>query len=84
MVVANVSDFSKNVNIYLDKVSNNFEPLIINREKNENVVILSLNEYNSLIATNYELSSRKNEMRLDSAIEKLQNGKSFEKQLIKD
>ena len=39
---------------------------------------------NSLIATNYELASRKNEMRLDSAIEKLRTKKSFEKKLIFD
>ncbi|MDN5578746.1 MAG: prevent-host-death protein, partial [Chryseobacterium sp.] len=41
-------------------------------------------EYNSLMATNYELSSRTNEQRLDSAIEKLKNGKSFSKNLIEE
>ncbi len=45
---------------------------------------MSLKEYNSLMATNHELSSRKNEMRLDSAIEKLKNEKSFTKDLIED
>ena len=34
------------------------------------------------MATNHELSSRKNESRLDSAIEKFKNGKSFTKDLI--
>jgi antitoxin YefM len=32
---------------------------------------MSLDEYNSLAATNHELSSKANEARLDSAIEKL-------------
>jgi len=32
--------------------------------------------YHSLSATNHELSSRKNEMRLDAAIKKLRSGKS--------
>ena len=82
MLVANISDFRKDIKLYLDKVSENFETLIINRGKNENIVVMSLDEYNSLIATNYELSSRKNEMRLDSAIEKLKKGKSFTKDLI--
>ena len=82
MLVANISDFRKDIKLYLDKVVNNFETLIINRGKNENIVVMSLDEYNSLIATNYELSSRKNEMRLDSAIEKLKKGKSFTKDLI--
>ena len=45
---------------------------------------MSLDEYNSLIATNHELSSRRNEKRLDSAIEKLKNKKSFKKKLIEE
>jgi len=84
MIVANVSDFRKDIKMYLDKVSTNFEPLIVNRGKNSNVVIISLDEYNSLMATNHELSSRKNEMRLDSAIEKLKTGKTFVKTIIED
>jgi Antitoxin of toxin-antitoxin stability system len=84
MLVANISDFRKDIKSYFDKVTKNFETLIINRGKNENIVIMSLEEYNSLIATNYELSSRKNEMRLDSAIEKLKNGESFTRDLIEE
>lgn len=82
MIVANISDFRKDIKSYLDKVAKNFETLIINRGKEENVVIMSLEEYNSLMATNYELSSQKNEKRLDAAIEKLKDGKSFTKDLI--
>lgn len=59
----------------------NFETLIINRGKDSGIVVMSLQEYNSLMATNHELSSRKNELRLDSAIEKLREGKNFEKDL---
>ena len=84
MLVANISDFRKDIKLYLDKVAKNFDTLIINRGKNENIVVMSLDEYNSLIATNNELSSRKNEMRLDSAIEKLKKGKSFTKDLIEE
>lgn len=46
--------------------------------------LLSLEEYNALMATNHELSSRKNERRLDAAIEKFRNGKSFTKDLIEE
>jgi antitoxin YefM len=45
---------------------------------------MSLEEYNSLMATNYELSSRTNEKRLDAAIEKLRNNGSFSKDLIEE
>ena len=84
MLVTNISDFRNDIKSYLDKVAKNFETLIINRGKNENIVIMSLDEYNSLIATNHELSSRRNEKRLDSAIEKLKNKKSFKKKLIEE
>ena len=82
MLIASVSDFRKDIKSYLDRVSKNFETLIINRGKDSGIVVMSLSEYNSLIATNHELSSRTNEMRLDSAIEKLKSEKSFEKSLI--
>ncbi len=84
MVVTNISDFRKDVKSYFDKVINNFETLIINRGKDSGVVIMSLEEYNSLMATNHELSSRLNEQRLDSAIEKLKKGTSFSKDLIEE
>ena len=84
MLIASVSDFRKNIKSYLDKVSRNFETLIINRGKDSGIVVMSLAEYNSLMATNHELSSRANEIRLDSAIEKLKTHKSFEKILTED
>lgn len=46
--------------------------------------IISLDEYNSLYATQHELSSKINENRLDSAIEKIRKGSSFEKNLIEE
>ena len=84
MLIASVSDFRKDIKSYLDKVVKNVETLIINRGKDDGIVVMSLEEYNSLMATNHELSSRKNELRLDAAIEKLKNGKSSSKNLIED
>ena len=84
MLEVNVSDFRKDIKSYLDRVAKNFETLIINRGKDDSIVVMSLDEYNSLVATNYELSSRKNELRLDSAIEKLKGGKTFTKDLIEE
>lgn len=84
MIIASVSDFRKDIKSYLDKVAKNFETLIINRGKDSGIVVMSLTEYNSLMATNHEFSSRKNELRLDSAIEKLTSQKSFEKNILED
>lgn len=81
MLIASVSDFRKDIKRYLDKVSKNFETLIINRGNDSGIVVMSLEEYNSLMSTIHELSSLTNAQRLDAAIEKLKMGKSFEKQL---
>jgi antitoxin YefM len=82
MLTTTLSDFRKDIKHYLDSVTNNFETLIINRGKDSGVVIISLEEYNSLNATQHELSSKLNEARLDSAIEKLKKGQSFEKKIL--
>jgi antitoxin YefM len=84
MLTTTISDFRRDIKRYLDKVTDNFETLIINRGKDTGVVIMSIEEYNSLTATSHELSSRANEMRLDSAIEKLKKGSSFQKSLIEE
>ena len=84
MLTTSISDFRKDIKRYLDRVTENFETLIINRGKDSGVVIMSLDEYNSLTATNHELTSKINEARLDSAIEKLRNGVSVEKDLIEE
>ena len=81
MLTTTISSFRRDIKRYLDKVTENFETLIINRGKDNGVVIMSLDEYNSLSATQHELSSKTNEKRLDSAIEKLRKGSSFEKEL---
>lgn len=84
MLVTTVSEFRKDIKTYLDRVVKNFETLIINRGKDSGIVVMSLQEYNSLMATNHELSSRKNEQRLDSAVAKLKSGTTFNKNLIED
>lgn len=84
MLTTTLSDFRKDIKRYFDRVTQNFETLIINRGKDNGVVIMSLAEYNSLCATRHELSSRKNEQRLDAAIEKSKAGKIVRKDLLEE
>lgn len=81
MLTTTLSDFRKNIKSYLDKVTQSFETLIINRGKDTGVVIISLEEYNSLKSTQHELSSRINQLRLDDSIESLKSGKKLSKKL---
>jgi antitoxin YefM len=79
-----ISDFRKDIKKYLDDVNDNNETLIINRGKDLSVVVLSLSEYNSMCATQHEVSSKTNEQRLDRAIEKARSKSSFHKDLIEE
>jgi len=81
MLTTTLSDFRKDIKSYLDKVTQSFETLIINIGKDSGVVIISLEEYNSLKSTQHELSSRINQQRLDESIEALKSGKKLIKKL---
>ena len=82
MLTTTLSDFRKDIKNYLDKVTQSFETLIINRGKDTGVVVISLEEYNSMISTQHELSSRINQQRLDASIEALKSGRKSVKKLV--
>ena len=81
MLSANVSDFRKEMKKYLDLVIEDFETLIINRGKGKGAVMISLDEYNSLIETMYLLSTKANRDSLYEAIQQVKEGKLIEKDL---
>jgi antitoxin YefM len=74
MNVINFSEFRTHLKANLDSVSEDNEIVIINRQKDNNVVLISLKEYNSLQETLHLLSSAKNRDRLFSAIERDNTG----------
>jgi antitoxin YefM len=82
MLTTTLSDFRKDIKSYLDKVTQSFKTLIINRGKDTGVVVISLEEYNSLKSTQHELSSRINQQRMDDSIEALRSGKKLMKKLV--
>lgn len=82
MLTTTLSEFRKDIKSYLDKVTQSFETFIINCGKDTGLVIISLEEYNSLKSTQHELSSRINQKRLDESIEALKSGKKLLKKLV--
>ena len=81
MLSANVTDFRKEMKKYLDLVIEDFETLIINRGKGKGAVMISLDEYNSLMETMYLLSSKANADKLYESIKQMEEGKFVEKDL---
>ena len=84
MEVLNYTEFRKDLKASLDKVSNDNDIIIVSRSKNKNVVVLSLQEYNSWKETMYLLSSEKNRKRLEKSIKDFSNGKFVKRALIED
>jgi antitoxin YefM len=68
MNAVSYTNLRKHLSTYMDKVYDDRAPLIVARKNDENVVILSLDEYNSLSETNYLLSSQANADHLQKSI----------------
>ena len=59
----------------MDKACSNHEPILITRRKGENVVLLSLEDYESIIESEYLLSSPVNASRLIQSLDEAKSGK---------
>ena len=82
MKAANFTEFRTQLKRYLDEVEKNNETLIIKRGSGNGAVLISLDEYNSIMETVHLLSSKANADRLYESIQQMKSGKSFEKKLI--
>lgn len=83
MKTANYSEFESNLKKYLSSVESENETLIVkNSTGNDGAVILSINEYNSIMETIHLLSSKANRDRLFESIKQMKNGESSERELI--
>ncbi len=76
-----ITDFRKGIKAYMDEVIDEHETIIIPR-KNKGVVVMSLDEYNSIIETAYLLSNPKNADRLHESIAQARNGKLIKKEIL--
>ena len=84
MNAVNYSDLRKNLKSFMDQVFKNREPLIITRKNNENVVMISIDEYNSLVETDYLLSSQANARHLTESLESARRGELTERDLLEE
>ena len=84
MRAANFTEFRTNLKEYLDDVEKNNETLIIKRGTGHGAVLISLNEFNSIIETMHLLSSKANADKLYESISQMKTGKTFQKELIEE
>lgn len=82
MIAANFSEFRTKLKMYLDSVEDNNETLIIKRKSGKGAVMISLDEYNSIMETVHLLSSKANADRLYESIDQMKRGDKVSDDLI--
>ena len=78
------SEFCKELAGYLDKVNLDNTPLLVTRQNNSPVVVMSLEDFKAYEATFYLLSSQTNAQRLNAAIEELRAGEGIQRELLEE
>jgi len=82
MIAANFTEFRTRLKNFLDNVEFNNETLIIKRGPGKGTVLISLEEYNSIMETLHLLSSKKNAKRLFESIDQMKTGMKAQRKLI--
>ena len=82
MNVTTISKFRKNAKNYFDQVIDDQDTLIITRNDGQMVVVMSLNQFNSQVETDYLNSTKANREHLRKSIESLKAGRLEEHELI--
>lgn len=75
MLATTISNAIKNFDRTCDKVIQNCEPMIITRDNNKNVVLISQEEYDNLLENLYIRKSKANYARLLESLEEVKTGK---------
>jgi antitoxin YefM len=80
MLVANISQFRKDLKFYIDSVTDNHDTLIVNGN-GKTVVVMSLDDYNEMEETDYLMSTPANKAMMYKALEELNTGKIVSKSM---
>ena len=84
MIAANYSEFRLSLKKYLDRVEDDNETLIIKRGTGKGTVMISLDEYNSIMETVHLLNSKPNADRLYESIKQMKDGNVVQKGLLEE
>lgn len=82
MIATNYSEVRNNLKTYCDKATKDYKTIIITRKNNENVVLMSEEEYNNLMENLYIRSNLKYYQRLVESIKEVEKGNVKEHDLV--
>jgi antitoxin YefM len=81
METVNYTDLRSNVKHWLDTVMNDVSDIVIKRKNSKDLILISLDEYNSLKETTYLLTGKNRDILLKS-IEELESDQAIQKDII--
>ncbi|MBN8879502.1 MAG: type II toxin-antitoxin system prevent-host-death family antitoxin [Sphingobacteriales bacterium] len=82
MKVVNYSEFRNNLTQNLNAVNEDKEIVIVSRTQGKNVVVMDLDEYNSIQETFHLMSTKANRKRLEEAAAEMNKNKFIKNKLI--
>ena len=82
MIATNYSEVRNNLKTYCDKATKDYETIIITRKNNENVILMSEEEYNNLMENLYIRSNLKYYQKLVESIKEVEKGNVKEHDLV--
>jgi prevent-host-death family protein len=77
MLAVNYSNMRDNFKDYCDKVTDDYETVIVTRKNDKNVVMISLEEYNNMKENLYIMSNKKDYDRLVASKKQLESGEGI-------
>jgi len=83
MEIVNYTEFRSNLKYWLDKVIDDVNELVIKRKSGNDLVLISLEEYNALKETNY-LLTEPNKTILLEAVKELEAGKGIKRNMLEE
>ena len=74
MLAVNYTNLRENMKLYMDRVNDDYETLVVTRKDNRNVVMMSEESYNNLMENLYVMGSQANYDWLMESKEQLEKG----------
>lgn len=74
MLAVNYTTLRENMKTYMDKITDDYETMIVTRKDNKNVVMLSEESYNNLMENIYVMGNKSNLDWLMESKSQLENG----------
>ncbi|MBW1606324.1 type II toxin-antitoxin system Phd/YefM family antitoxin [Lactobacillus sp. Sy-1] len=81
MEATTYSNFRKQLKMYMDKATENFEPIIVTRKDNKNAVLISETEYNNMLENQYVLGNPDNLKWLEKGKKQVESGQFMRREL---